>query len=275
MSSFHIKQVFSMDATTEITIRRAEVEDAEILTETCKRAYDSDSEVGAPGPGGPPGYNSLEWNLSRIKNQYLQYYVILKGNDIVGGFIVGDRGSGYQVCERIWVDPDYMRKGIGARTFELIWERYPFADLWALGTPEWNVRTNQFYQKIGFVQIGTTHEYSWSGIYYEKRESDGFPKAMSTIRELQRDQQRVVVEGFVEQISNPRIVTSRKTGEELKVADAVLSDDTDSIKLGLWNEHIRQVKANSSIRIEEGFVKDYRGELQLSIGQWGMIITLQ
>ncbi|MHA2374337.1 MAG: hypothetical protein ACXAEB_15120 [Candidatus Thorarchaeota archaeon] len=236
-----------MDATTEITIRRAEVEDAEILTETCKRAYDSDSEVGAPGPGGPPGYNSLEWNLSRIKNQYLQYYVILKGNDIVGGFIVGDRGSGYQVCERIW----------------------------ALGTPEWNVRTNQFYQKIGFVQIGTTHEYSWSGIYYEKRESDGFPKAMSTIRELQRDQQRVVVEGFVEQISNPRIVTSRKTGEELKVADAVLSDDTDSIKLGLWNEHIRQVKANSSIRIEEGFVKDYRGELQLSIGQWGMIITLQ
>ncbi|MHA1935394.1 MAG: GNAT family N-acetyltransferase [Candidatus Thorarchaeota archaeon] len=263
-----------MDATNKITIRRAEVKDAEILTETCKRAYDSDAEVGAPGPGGPPGYDSLEWNISRIKNQYLQYYRILKGNDIVGGFIVGNRGPGYQVCERIWVDPDNMRKGIGVRTFELIWEKYPSVDLWALGTPEWNVRTNPFYQKIGFVQIGTTHEYSWSGIYYEKRVSDGFPKAMSTIGDLRRNQQRVVVEGLVKQISNPRIVTSRKTGEELKVADAVLSDDADSIKLVLWNDHIRQVKANSSIRIEEGFVKDYRGELQLSIGQWGSIITL-
>ncbi|MHA1903221.1 MAG: GNAT family N-acetyltransferase [Candidatus Thorarchaeota archaeon] len=263
-----------MNATTEITIRRADVEDAEILTETCKRAYDSDSEVGAPGPGGPPGYDSLEWNISRIKNRYLQYYNILKGDQIVGGFIVGDRGPGYQVCERIWVDPDYMRKGIGARTFELIWEKYPSADLWALGTPEWNVRSNPFYQKIGFVQIGTTHENTWNGIYYEKKISDGLPQAMSRIGDLRTGQQRVVVEGLVEQISNPRIVTSRKTGEKLKVADAVLTDTTDSIKLVLWNDRIRQVRTNTNIRIEEGYVKDFRGELQLSIGQWGTIITL-
>ena len=132
-----------MDATAEITVRRAEMDDAEILTGICKRAFDSDSEVGSPGPGGPPGYDSVEWNRSIIGNPYLQYYKILRGGNIVGGFIAGDRGPGYQVCERIWVDPDHMKQGIGEKAFELIWQGYPSADLWALGTPEWNVRTNR------------------------------------------------------------------------------------------------------------------------------------
>ena len=58
------------------------------------------------------------------------------------------------------------------------------------------------------------------------------------------------------------------------MADITLSDDTGSIKLVLWNEHIPQVKLNTRIRIEEGYVKSYRNELQLSVGKWGMIITL-
>ena len=263
-----------MRDTDSVTIQSAEVEDAATLTDICKRAFDSDSEIGAPGPGGPPGYDSLEWNKGAIKNQHLQYYKILKGNDIVGGFIVGDRGQGYQVCERIWVDPDYMRRGIGTRAFELLWERYASADLWALGTPEWNPRTNPFYQRIGFVQIGTTHEYSWTGIYYEKRITDGFPRAMSKIGSIHNGQQRVLVDGRVDQISNPRTVTSRRAGEELKVADAILSDDTGSIKLVLWEDQIRQVKPNSNIRIEESYAKTYREELQLSVGKWGQIISL-
>jgi replication factor A1 len=168
-----------------------------------------------------------------------------------------------------------MRKGIATKVFELIWEKYPAADLWVVGTPEWNVRTNPFYESLGFVQIGTTHDYpTWTGIYFEKRISDKFPRAMSKIIDIQNGQQRVIAEGRVEHFSSPRTVTSRKTGEELSVADAKLSDDTGSIKLVLWNEQIRQVKENTSIRIEEGYVKEYRDELQLSVGQWGMIITL-
>ncbi|MFW9908584.1 MAG: GNAT family N-acetyltransferase [Candidatus Thorarchaeota archaeon] len=260
---------------TDITLQRAELEDVEILTKTCKRAFDSDSEVGAPGPGGPPGYDSIEWNQSRIKNHYLQYYKILCDENVIGGFIAGNRGPGYQVCERIWVDPAYMRRGIGMRVFELMWEAYPSADLWALGTPEWNTRTNPFYMKVGFIHIGITNDYpTWRGNYYEKRISNGFPRAMSKIGDLQDKQQRVVVEGLVENISDTRTVTSRKTSQELKVADAILSDDTGAVKLVLWNDQIRQVELDSNMRIEEGYVKEYRDELQLSIGQWGMIITL-
>ncbi len=257
-----------------VSIMLACVEDAATLTDTCKRAFDSDTEVGAPGPGGPPGIDSVEWNVDKIKNRYLDYYKILKGIDIVGGFIVGDRGPGYQICERIWIDPDHMRGGIGTKVFELIWEKYPSADLWALGTPEWNLRTNPFYQKIGFVQIGTTHEYSWTGNYYEKKFVDGFPEAMSKIGSIHNGQQRIIIEGHVDLITDTRTVMSRKTREELKVADATLTDDTGSIKLVLWNAQIQQVKVNSNIRLDEGYVKEYRDELQLSVGKWGSIISL-
>ena len=168
-----------------------------------------------------------------------------------------------------------MKQGLGMKTFELIWDKYPLAELWVLGTPEWNTRTNPFYQKIGFVQIGKTHDHlGWDGIYYEKRISSGFPKAMSKLGELHEGQQRVIVEGFIESISEIRTVTSRKTGKELKVADIRLTDDTGEITLVLWNDHIRQVKIESSIRIDEGFVKSFRDDLQLSVGQWGQIITL-
>ncbi len=257
-----------------VEIQPAAIEDADVLTETCRTAFNSDSDFGAPGPGGPPGYDSLEWNIDKIRNRYLHYYKILVESEIVGGFIVGDRGPDYMVCERIWIDPDKMRKGIGTRAFKLVWNLYPSADLWVLGTPEWNTRTNPFYQSIGFVQIGKTHEYSWDGIYYEKRITNGFPRAMSRIESIRDRQQRVIVEGQVEHISEPRTVSSRKTGEELKVSNVTFSDDTGSIKLVLWNQQIPQVKVNTNIRIEEGYVKAYRDELQLNIGQWGMIITL-
>ncbi|MFX1483418.1 MAG: GNAT family N-acetyltransferase [Promethearchaeota archaeon] len=257
-----------------VELQPAAIEDADVLTATCKKAFDSDSEYGAPGPGGPPGYDSLEWNVDKVMNRYLHYYKILEGNEIVGGFIVGDRGPDYMVCERIWVDPDHMRKGIGTRTFNLIWNLYPSADLWVLGTPEWNTRTNPFYQSIGFAQIGKTHDYSWDGIYYEKRITEGLPKAMSRIENICDRQQRVIVEGRVEKIARPRTVTSRKKREELRVEDVTLTDDTGSIKLVLWNNQIPQVRIDTKIRIEEGYVKTYRDELQMSVGQWGMIITL-
>ncbi|MFW9963339.1 MAG: GNAT family N-acetyltransferase [Candidatus Sifarchaeia archaeon] len=264
-----------MDMTTEISVCRAEIGDAEILTRICKRAFDSDSEVGSPGPGGPPGYDSVTWNASSISNPYLWYYKILNGNSIVGGFIAGDRGPGYQVCERIWIDPSYMRMGIGQRAFGLILEGYPTADLWALGTPEWNERTNPFYRKIGFIQIGKTRDYpQWSGNYYEKRISKEFPRAMSKIGELRNNQKQVVVDGYVNSISSQRTVSSRKTGEELKVVNAILSDDTGSIKLVLWNDQIRHVDVDSRIRIENGYVSEYRNEIQLNISKWGLIITL-
>ncbi len=267
--------MFTMESDNDIIVTKADLSDAEVLTATCKRAFDSDVEYGEPGPGGPPGYDPIEWNKSILTNKWLQYRKILLDDEIVGGFIVGSRGPGYQVCERIWIDPPHMRKGLGRKAFEIIFQKYPSADVWVLGTPEWNTRTNPFYQSLGFVQIGTTHDYpGWDGIYYQKLMKDGIPRAMSHIGDLTEGQDRIILEAEVESISPTRTVQSKKTGEDLQVANATLSDNTGSIELVLWNDSIRQVIPSTRIRIEEGYLTTYRDELKLNISQWGMIITL-
>ena len=77
----------------------------------------------------------------------------------------GDRQ--YECCG-LFVDPDYHNRGVATRAFELVWAIYPDAELWMVGTPAWNTRTNYFYQKLGFVKVGTDGE---DGVVFEKRMS--------------------------------------------------------------------------------------------------------
>ena len=257
-----------------VKILRADISDAEKLTEVCKRSFESDKNYGAPGEGGPPGYDSVDWNASRITSRIVDYYKILHNDIIVGGFIAGQRKPGYRVCERIFVDPDYHRMGIGTQAFHYIWRIYPDAIVWTLGTPEWNTRTNLFYESVGFVQIGFTNEYDWRGRFYEKQMNADKPAPIQKISELREGQARVLVEGEITNCTSPRSVMSRKTGEPLKVMDVTLVDDTGSISFIVWNEQIKQIEDANKLRIENGYVKSYRGNLQLSISKWGTIISL-
>jgi len=84
----------------------------------------------------------------------------------------------------------------------------------------------------------------------------------------------VEVEARVLEVSEPRQVRSRKTGEPLRVAEAAISDETGSIKLVLWNDQTRQVEANEKIRIENGYVTSFRGEKQLNVGRYGTLVIL-
>jgi GNAT superfamily N-acetyltransferase len=258
----------------EVKILRVDIVDTEQLTEICKKAFDSDKDFGAPCEGGPPGYDSVDWNAFMTRNRFVDYYKILYNDLLVGGFIVGQRRPGYLVCERTFVDPKYQRKGIATQAFHFIWNMYPDAIVWTLDTPEWNTRTKQFYESIGFVQIGFTNVYEWRGRFYEKQMNTNRPTPIQKIAELRDGQSRVLVEGDIEGISTPRSVLSRKTGEPLKIMDALLADETGSISLVLWNDQIRQIENAKRIRIENGYVKIFRESLQLSVGKWGMIISL-
>lgn len=59
------------------------------------------------------------------------------------------------------------------------------------------------------------------------------------------------------------------------VADAIIEDETGTIKLVLWGKQIDQVKAGSSISLTGGYVKDWRGEKQLGVGKTGSIKAVQ
>jgi replication factor A1 len=74
----------------------------------------------------------------------------------------------------------------------------------------------------------------------------------------------------IEEIEPAREVQSR-SGEQLRVANAVASDDSGKIKMSLWNEDIDRVKANDTVTIDNGYVSSFRGEIQLSVGRYGKL----
>ena len=80
---------------------------------------------------------------------------------------------------------------------------------------------------------------------------------------------RVSVEAKVVEKGEPREVRSRYKDETYQVADARIEDETGSIKLTLWNEQIDQVEVNNTVKIENGYVTSFRGEVQLNVGKFG------
>jgi len=94
------------------------------------------------------------------------------------------------------------------------------------------------------------------------------------IAELRDGLRRVDVEGQVVETSEPREVRSKFTGETYRVAEATISDDSGTIKLVLWNEQIGQVKVNDTVKIENGYTKSFRGEVQLNVGKYGKLTIL-
>jgi replication factor A1 len=94
------------------------------------------------------------------------------------------------------------------------------------------------------------------------------------IKELRNGMKRVDVEAQVTEKGNPREVMSRFKDETYTVADAVVADETGSIKLTLWNEQIDQVKVNDKIKIENGYVTSFKGEIQLNAGKYGKLTVL-
>jgi replication factor A1 len=90
------------------------------------------------------------------------------------------------------------------------------------------------------------------------------------VSELKPGMRRVDVEAKVLSLSETREVTTR-AGDQSRVATADVSDDSGTVKLTLWNEQIDQVKVNSNVKIENGYVTSFRGETQLNVGRYGKL----
>lgn len=94
------------------------------------------------------------------------------------------------------------------------------------------------------------------------------------IKELRNGMRKIDLVAKVLEISEPREVVSKFDGRVYRVADAVIGDDTGTIKLSLWNEQIGRIKVNDMIKIENGYVRTFRGEKQLNVGRFGKLIVL-
>lgn len=82
---------------------------------------------------------------------------------------------------------------------------------------------------------------------------------------------RVDVEAKILEKTPTREVMSRYKDVVHRVATAIVSDDTGKIKLTLWNEQIGQVNVNDNIKVENGYITTFRGEMQLNVGRYGTL----
>ncbi len=90
------------------------------------------------------------------------------------------------------------------------------------------------------------------------------------LKELRPDSRRVFVDVTVKETSSPREV-SLKTGERATVADITVEDDSGTATLTLWNELATKVKVGDKLKIENGYVSTFRGEMRLNVGKYGKL----
>ncbi len=94
---------------------------------------------------------------------------------------------------------------------------------------------------------------------------------MVAIKELSDGMKRVSVEAQVVEKGDVREVKSKFKDETYRIVDAVLADESGSVKLTLWNEQIDMVNVGDKIKIDNGYVTSFKGEIQLNVGKFGKL----
>lgn len=94
------------------------------------------------------------------------------------------------------------------------------------------------------------------------------------ITDLQVGQGKVNIEVEVIDLSEPR--TFSKFGREGRVATARVKDDAgEEIDLTLWNDSIDEVTVGDKVKIENGYVSEFQGNMQLTAGKFGTLTVVK
>ena len=91
------------------------------------------------------------------------------------------------------------------------------------------------------------------------------------LKEMRPDSRRVFVDATVKEVSSAREV-SLKTGERATVADVTIEDDSGTATLTLWNENASKAKVGTKLKVENGYVSTFRGEMRLNVGKYGKLV---
>lgn len=92
------------------------------------------------------------------------------------------------------------------------------------------------------------------------------------ISELRPGTGSVNIEAEVVSVDAAREIN--KYGRKLRVANATIKDGSGSIMLVLWNEQIDKVKSGDRVKIENGYVNEWQGTPQLTLGKFGKLTVL-
>ncbi len=93
------------------------------------------------------------------------------------------------------------------------------------------------------------------------------------IKDLKAKQGKVNMVVEIKEMGDVREFT--KFGRTGRVCNAIVKDSTGETKLTLWNEDIDKVKVGDKVKIEGGFVNEFRGDLQLTKGKFGKLEVVE
>ena len=95
------------------------------------------------------------------------------------------------------------------------------------------------------------------------------------VGELTPQSRAVNVTAKVVSKSEIREIPMGRDGSAHRVCDALVGDETGSIYLTLWDDNIEKVNEEDTIRIENGYVTLFKGNMRLNIGKYGKMATAE
>ncbi len=92
------------------------------------------------------------------------------------------------------------------------------------------------------------------------------------IAELTATSRKVSINATVTQKGEPRDVNTRYGAT--RVCECVIEDESGNMKLVLWGDECDSVKEGDRIKIENGYIREWNGEIQLNVGKYGKLEVL-
>jgi ribosomal protein S18 acetylase RimI-like enzyme len=149
-----------------LTLKRAHVRNAEVITLIKTAAFNKESREFGPGTdGGPPGYDSVECTIEGIESNI--YYLICLDKKIIGSLWLHMIDDKQLELEDFVIHPDYQNRGYGKQSLVLMEEAHPEIRIWSLGTPRHSTKNQYLYEKMGYKRVGESDDKLL--VLYEKR----------------------------------------------------------------------------------------------------------
>ena len=90
------------------------------------------------------------------------------------------------------------------------------------------------------------------------------------IADLKPGMKEIIIKGQIVSKDEPREVTT-KYGKKIMLSNAIVEDDSGSVQLSLWGEDSTKYKIGDNITIENCYVGQFKGNIQISVGRNGKI----
>jgi replication factor A1 len=97
---------------------------------------------------------------------------------------------------------------------------------------------------------------------------------MLPIRDLRIGMRQVSLRAKVLEIPKSKLVYTRY-GNYASVTNALIADETGTIRLCLWNEQISSISTGDTIQLENARTSMFRGQRQLCIGKNGSLSSIE